>query len=202
MFKLETVQCKNCGSGLSVELNDNITYCTSCGSGFEILEDVASPINVGFIPPAIREEAEIIYKPFWLVNAHINILERTSTGGALTKMFGSENENSFDMKFYIPAFYCNLDSMKGLAQVFTAKNPGASPQKYNTKLTGFAYGKDDAKKLCEFILISYEAEKKDTMKTFRYNITFNSFEILGVPFYKFADGKLKDAIFGNGIVID
>ena len=86
--------------------------------------------------------------------------------------------------------------MKALSQAFTAKNPVASPQKYNVKLTGFAYGKEDAKKLCEFILISFEAEKKDTVKTFKYQINYESFEILGIPFYNKGNGAFKDAILG------
>jgi len=61
---------------------------------------------------------------------------------------------------------------------------------------GFAYGKEDAKKLSEFIFISLEAEKSDTIKTFKYNIQFSSLEILGVPFYKLKDGRLKDGVLG------
>jgi hypothetical protein len=76
------------------------------------------------------------------------------------------------------------------------KNPVSSPQKFNSKLVGFAYGKEDAKKFSEFILISIEAEKKDTMKTFEYRIDYNAFEILGIPFYKAPSGKFKDALLG------
>lgn len=197
MFKIEAIHCKNCGSGLVVEVNDNITYCSSCGSGFEIVEGELQPIEINFLNPAIREEANLIFKPFWFIKSHVEILERTSKGGIFQKMFGKENENSFDLNFYIPAFYCSLETMKNLAKLFTAKNPVASPQKFNTRLTGFIYGKEDAKKLCEFILISFEAEKKDIMQTFRYNITFNNFEILGIPFYEFQDGSLKEAVFGT-----
>lgn len=201
MFKLEALHCKNCGSGLVVEVNDNITYCSSCGSGFEIVEGNLQTIEINFANPAIRDEAQLIFKPFWFVKTHIDILERTSKGGMFQKVFGKENENSFDLNFYIPAFYCPLDTMKILAQLFTSKNPVASPQKFNTRLTGFAYGKEDAKKLCEFILISFEAEKKDIMQSFRYNINFQSFEILGIPFYKLVDGRIKDAIYGTIVII-
>lgn len=196
MFKLEAVNCKNCGSGLVVEVNDNIVYCSSCGSGFEIIGDEMIPVEINFANPAFRDNAETVYKPFWYIKSHVDILERTSSGGFLSKVFGAKNENSFDIKFYIPAFYCTIESMKALSQAFTAKNPVASPQKYNVKLTGFAYGKEDAKKLCEFILISFEAEKKDTVKTFKYQINYESFEILGIPFYNKGNGAFKDAILG------
>ena len=195
-FKLEAIKCKNCGSGLVVEINDYVTYCGSCGSGFEIVNGELQPIEINFASTAIPGNSEVFYKPFWLMKADIEILERTAAGGFIKNLFGGSSATSGSLVFYIPAFYCKLDSLKALASSFTQKNPVASPQKYNAKLTGFAYGKDDAKKLAEFLLISFEAEKSDMMKTFRYNITFNSCEILGIPFYKVGDGKLKDAVLG------
>lgn len=196
-FKLEAVKCKQCGSGLVVEVNDNIVYCTSCGSGFEIINGEMTPIEINFAAAAIREDGEVIYKPFWLLKTTINIMERKASGNFLKNIFGGSNENTGgELIFYIPAFYCSLDVMKNLATQFTMKNPVASPQKYNVKLTGFAYGKEDAKKLAEFILISMEAEKSDVMKDFNYKMDFTSLEIVGVPFYNTGNGRMKDALLG------
>lgn len=195
-FKLEAIKCKNCGSGLVVEINDYITYCGNCGSGFELVNGELQPIEVNFSSVAIPGNAEVIYKPFWLMKTNVEILERTAAGGFMKNLFGGSNETKGPLTFYIPAFYCSLDNLKKLASEFTKKNPVASPQKFNTKLTGFAYGKEDAKKLARFIFISFEAEKSDTMKTLRFSIDFNSCEILGIPFYKETGGKLKDAVLG------
>ncbi|MBP9191078.1 MAG: hypothetical protein KBF96_00855 [Ignavibacteria bacterium] len=196
-FKLEAVKCKQCGSGLVVEVNDNIVYCTSCGSGFEIINGEMTPIEINFAAAAIRGEGEVVYKPFWLLRTNLNIMERNASGNFLKNIFGGSNDNtSGEILFYIPAFYCSLDVMKNLATEFTIKNPVASPQKYNVKLTGFAYGKEDAKKLAEFILISMEAEKSDVMKDFNYKMDFTSFEIVGIPFYNTGNGQMKDALLG------
>lgn len=196
-YKLKALTCAKCGSGLVVEVNDNITYCTSCGSGFEINEGKLQPIEINFAAAAIRGDGEVVYKPFWFIKAHVDIQERKASGNFFKNLFGGSGENAAgDLAFYIPAFYCPLESMKNLATQFTVKNPVASPQKYNTKLVGFAYGKEDAKKLAEFILISLEAEKSDTMKTFKYNITFNEMEILGIPFNKTSEGRYTDAVLG------
>lgn len=196
-FILEAVKCKKCGSGLLVEVNDNIVYCSSCGSGFEISRGEMIPIEINFAAAELRSEGEMIYKPFWLLRTHINISERKASGNFLKNIFGGSNDNtSGDITFYIPAFYCSVEAMKNLATQFTLRNPVPSPQKYNTKLTGFAFGKEDAKKLAEFILISLEAEKSDTMKSFKYDLRFDSMEILGIPFYKTGPGKFKDAVLG------
>lgn len=195
-FKLVAVKCKNCDSGLVVEVNDNVTYCTSCGSGFEIINGELTPIEINFAAATLRDNGEMIYKPFWLVKTHIDILERKASGAFLKNLFGGNENSSGDINFYIPAFYCSLDVLKNLATQFTAKNPVASPQKYNASLIGFGYGKEDAKKLSEFILISLEAEKSDTIKKFKYKIDFKSLEILGIPFYKQSNGQLKDGVLG------
>lgn len=202
-FVLEAVKCKKCGSGLVVEVNDNIVYCSSCGSGFELINGDMVPIEINFAAAAIRGTGEMIYKPFWLLRTNITIHERKATGNFLKNLFGGSNENaSGDITFYIPAFYCPIDAMKQLATEFTMRNPVASPQKYNTKLVGFAYGKEDAKKLAEFVLISLEAEKKDVMKSFQYTINFESMEILGIPFYNQGGGMYQDAILGKQILIN
>ncbi|HAY33853.1 MAG TPA: hypothetical protein PK536_07870 [Ignavibacteria bacterium] len=202
-FKLEAVVCKSCGSGLSVEMNDNIVYCTSCGNGFEEINGEMKNIEINFANAAFRSEGELIYKPFWLLNTTITILERKATGSFLKNLFGGSGEfTGGDILFYIPAFYCNIESMEELSKQFTIKNPVASPQKYNSKLTGFAYGKEDAKKLAEFILISLEAEKSDVIKNFRYEMKVNSYSILGIPFYDNKSGMLKDAVLGIDILED
>lgn len=195
-FSIKAVNCKNCGSGLVVEMNDNVTYCTSCGSGFEIENGVLKPVEINFAAPAMTGDGEMIFKPFWHVRTHINIIERKASGGFMKNLFGSGNSSSGDIDFYIPAFYCNIDTMKNIATQFTLRNPVASPQKYNSNLTGFVYGKDDAKKLSHFIFISLEAEKSDTMKDLKYDMDFKSFDILGIPYYKQSNGRLKDALIG------
>jgi hypothetical protein len=193
-FKIEVVKCKNCASGLMVEMNDSVTYCSSCGNGYEIIDGDLYPIEINFAAAALPSEGELIYKPFWYLKANVTILVRESDKGYYSD--GGGKKAYGDIIFYIPAFSCPVESMRQLAIAYTQRNPVASPQKYNVKVTGFNYGKEDARKLAEFVLISLEAEKKDTMKQFEYKIDFNSFEILGIPFYKLSNGKLKDAVLG------
>jgi len=195
-FKLEVVKCKNCASGLVVELNDSITYCMSCNNGYEIIDGELYSIEINFANAALPPEGELIYKPFWYLKTNVEILVRESDAGFFSRTFGNTNTTSGSVNFYIPAFSCPIEFTRQLAIAYTQRNPVSSPQKKSVKITGFNYGKEDARKLAEFVLISIEAEKKDTMKQFEYRIDFNSFEILGIPFYKLQNGKLKDAVLG------
>ena len=67
-------------------------------------------------------------------------------------------------------------------------------------MTGFSFTKEDAKKIADFIFLSMEAEKSDTLKNIDYDLTVNKTEVLGVPFYKLANGRLKDAVLGIEVV--
>lgn len=195
-FKLIAVKCKSCDSGLTVEMNDNIVYCASCGNGWEIINDELVPIEIGFAKPLIQGQGELVYKGFWLVDAYVRIHSRDSSGGWISSLFGGSNKTEGDVKFYVPAFWMPIESAKQIGVTFTTKNAVPSPEKYNVKLTGFNYTKEDAKKIAEFIFLSIEAEKNDTIRNINYTIEVKSFKVLGVPFYKQPNGRLRDAVTG------
>jgi hypothetical protein len=195
-FKLIAVKCPSCDSGLVVEVNDNVVYCSSCGNGYEIINDKLEPIEINFAKPLVQGQGELVYKPFWLLNMHVKILSRDSSGGWLSNLFGSSNKTEGDVLFYVPAFWMTIDSVKNVGVTFTQKNPVASPQKYNVKMTGFNFSKEDARKIAEFIFLSIEAEKSDTVKNIQYQMLTQSTQVLGIPFYKQPNGKLRDAVLG------
>jgi hypothetical protein len=196
-FKLIAVKCKSCDSGLTVEINDNVVYCASCGNGWEIVDDQLVPLEVNFAAPLIKGQGDLIYKPFWLVDTYLKILSRDAAGGWVSTLFGgSSNQTEGNVLFYVPAFWMTIESVKNIGGTFTIKNPVASPQKYNVKMTGFNFNKDDAKKIADFIFLSIEAEKSDTMRNIDYDMKVNSIRVLGIPFYKQANGNFKDAVLG------
>ncbi len=195
-FKLIAVKCKSCDSGLTVEMNDNIVYCSSCGNGWEIVNEELVPVDIGFAKPLIQEQGELVYKGFWMVDAYVKIHSRDSSGGWISSLFGGANKTEGDVMFYVPAFWMPIESAKQIGVTFTTKNAVPSPEKYNVKLTGFNYTKEDAKKIAEFIFLSIEAEKNDTVRNISYDLKVKSYKVLGVPFYKQPNGRLKEAITG------
>lgn len=200
-FKLIAFKCPSCDSGLGVEINDNVVYCSSCGNGYEIVDDKLVPIEVNFAKPLISGSGDVIYRPFWLVNSYVKINSRDATGGWTSNLFGG-NTNAMEgnVLFYVPAFWMTIESAKLIGSQFTIKNPVASPQKYNVKMTGFNFSKEDAKKITEFIFLSIEAEKKDTVRSIDYDIKINNIQVLGIPFYKMPNNKYKDAVLGIEVI--
>ncbi len=199
-FKLIALKCPTCDSGLMVEVNDSVVYCSSCGNGYEIKDEQLVPIEVNFAKPLVQGQGEVVYKPFWTLNTYVKILSRDSSGGWVSNLFGSSNKPEGDVLFYVPAFWMTIDSVKNIGGAFTTKNPVASPQKYNVKMTGFNFSKYDARKIAEFIFLSIEAEKSDTLKSISYDIDVKSIQVLGIPFYNQPNGRLRDAVLGIEVV--
>lgn len=196
-FKLVAVKCKSCDSGLTVEVNDSVVYCGSCGNGWEIVKDELQPLEINFAKPLIQGQGEVVYRPFWLVKTYLKINSRDASGGWTSTLFGGNTKaTEGEVTFYVPAFWMTIESVKNIGGTFTVKNPVASPQKYNVKMTGFNYNKADAKKIAEFIFLSIEAEKSDTMRNIDYDMDVKSIEILGIPFYPLANARWKDAVLG------
>ena len=198
-FRLIAVKCKSCDSGLTVDVNDTIVYCSSCGNGWEIIKDELHPIEIGFAKPILQGNGELVYKGFWLVDAHVKILSRDSSGGWITSLFGSDNKTEGNITFYVPAFWLTIESVKNIGSQFTLRNPVPNPEKFNVRITGFTFNKEDAKKIAEFIFLSLEAEKNDTIRNIDYDLKVNSYRVLGIPFYKQPNGKLRDAVLGTEV---
>jgi hypothetical protein len=195
-FQIKALKCTSCNGELTVDANDYVAYCSNCGNGYEIVTDKLVPIEVNFAKPLLSGQGEIVYRPFWLMNLNVNIISRDSSGGWVSNLFGGSNKTQGDVLFYVPAFWLTIDSVKNIGGTFTMKNPIASPQNYNVKMTGFNFSKVDARKIAEFIFLSIEAEKSDTLRDIKYEMKINSVQVLGVPFYKIPNNKYKDAILG------
>jgi len=195
-FKIVALKCKSCGSGLTVEVNDKVVYCSSCGNGYEIVNDDMVPMEINFAKPLIAGQGDVVYKPFWLLDTYVKILSRDSSGGWVSNLFGSSNKTEGDFLFYVPAFWMTIDSVKNIGGAFTTKNPVSSPQKYNVKMTGFNFSKEDAYKIAQFIFLSIEAEKSDTIRDIQYELVVNKTRVLGIPFYELPNHRWKDAVLG------
>ena len=127
-FKLVAVKCKSCDSGLTVEVNDSVVYCGSCGNGWEIVNDELQPLEINFAKALIQGQGEVVYRPFWLVKTYLKINSRDASGGWTSTLFGGNSKaTEGDVTFYVPAFWMTIESVKSIGGTFTVKNPVASP---------------------------------------------------------------------------
>ena len=200
-LRLITLKCDKCGSLLNADPEDVVYYCNSCDTGYEIINetDEIVEVTVDFALPTNPIDAEVVYLPFWVFDAYIDITSRDASGtlGSMssfikTKVGVGEQEKPVE-KFYVPAFETSMENIKKLGLEFTRQQPDFDLLKKN-RITGCIYSSQDAEKIADFIFLSSEAEKPDMMKDISYTLNLTSPHVVAFPFYK-ADG-LTDGILG------
>ena len=89
-LRLVALKCEKCGSLLDADQNDVVYYCNNCDTGYELIneKDELVPAEVDFALPANVMDAEIIYYPFWVFDADVEISSRDASGtGILGDIF-------------------------------------------------------------------------------------------------------------------
>jgi hypothetical protein len=140
--------------------------------------------------------AEIIYYPFWVFDANVKIRSRDAAGsitGFIMNIFGKEDQKVG--KFYVPAFETPLESVRKLGLAFTKAQPEFDVLKKG-KLKGCSYSSNNAMKFADFIFLSLEAGKSDTLRSISYDLGLSSPKVIAIPFYKLSGSGLMDGIMG------
>ncbi len=201
-LRLVALKCEKCGSLLDADQNDVVYYCNNCDTGYELIneKDELVPAEVDFALPADVMDAEIIYYPFWVFDADVEISSRDASGtGILGDIFkkkgGGEDVTKPVEKFYVPAFDTSMENIKRLGLGFTQNQPDYETVKKD-KITGCIYSSKDAEKIAEFIFLSLEAEKPDMISNISYDLGLSSPKIVGMPFYRTDGSGLVDGILG------
>ncbi len=202
-FTLLLLDCKNCGAPLAGEAEDVVFYCTACRSGFRY--DPAAPghlapVEVGFV--ATPHRAADGYSPFWVLPARVEILDRDASGltaafsGLVNFFTGTDAaaEASGERHFVLPAFPLPIPEAVDLALRYTREFP-ALDELLGERLTGGVYGRSDARKLAEYVLLASEVEESDTLKDLDYVLETGEPRLLGVPWVG-DRGLRRDAVFG------
>ncbi len=199
-YELVPLDCPSCGAAVQAEGEDVVYYCTACRNGYRFdLDDKALvPMEVAFV--SLPNVAVELYRPFWLLPATIEVLERDAAGGGFRGLMGfflgggDDQRSGGQGTFAVPAFHAPLRTVAALARRYTEKLPELG-ERLGERLTGGRYGVLDAKKLAHYALIASEVEKPDLLKKLRYTIAFGEPRLLGAPFVR-RDGKVVDALFG------
>ena len=199
-YELVPLDCPSCGAAVRAEGEDVVFYCTACRNGyrFDLEEKTLAPMDVAFV--SLPNVAAELYRPFWLLPATIDILQRNASGGGFRGLMGfflgggEDQPSGGQGTFAVPAFHAPLPAVAALTRRYTEKLPELG-ERLGERLLGGRYGVLDAKKLAHYALIASEVEKPDTLKQLRYEIRFGEPRLLGAPFVR-REGRLVDAIFG------
>jgi len=119
-IKFVSTLCPNCGWDLLGERDSVALFCKNCNSVWEASQIGLEELNFGMIP---SKEDNVLYLPFWRMNAHIEGLKIRSYADLIkvanVPKVMKEEEEGFDLYFWSPAFKVPPELFLKLTQVMT-----------------------------------------------------------------------------------
>jgi len=193
------LNCESCGSLLESEDRDLAFRCANCGQGYALVEGGLKRLTVKSASPKLQERGEVQYYPFWVLKAEVMIESRDASGGFFSSLLGGGGSGrpGGAIAFYVPGFDAPLEVLKQLSVEFTKEQPSYEiAEEVKKSIKGCVHSEEFARGFADFVFLTMEAERPDTMKSIKYSIKFLDATVLAVPFVS-VDGSKKDLLMGK-----
>ena len=182
-IELVPLRCSNCSCTMAGAQGNVFLYCQSCSYGYEItLEDTWNPVKVYFAKT--QQEANTFFA-FWAYDAKLDLKSRESKKG----FFSSASKGLSDIfqqrgtiRFYVPAFYEELDSKQSRALDLTYRQPDLEYLPAQKQLPQVAIAERDARKIADDIFLTSEIEQKDTLRSLVYLLHLDNPFLIAIAF--------------------
>lgn len=176
VVRLTPLLCTNCQTMLPAQPDEMAWRCPGCGAGWALdtANDVLQPIALRF---SRRLDPRTPGRPFWVSVGTVTLERDTYSGNAAheAREFWSQPR-----RFFLPAFTCPLEQMLELSRELLLKPPDwqdGEPAPF-AAITVSAY---DLQPLAEFVVFSFEAERKDQLKGLQVRVQLQRPEIWVLP---------------------
>lgn len=182
-IRLVPLVCVKCQAPIPAAPSEVAWVCEQCGQGLLINqnpgggpgETAACALDVFFskdIQPGMRG------RPFWVTRARVTFSERTTYKGDEGR--AAEEYWSVPRLFYIPAWDTTLDEIISMG-VMLMKNAPAMVSGSRTHFLPIVTPPGDVRSFAEFIVVSIEAERRDYLKTIRFNMEYENPQLWVLP---------------------
>ena len=174
--ELVPLECLRCRTRLPAEEGELAWICASCGQG-QRLGDDASLIELEIHFADSGAETSVGWFPFWVLHGNVRIQERLSYGGTQSPdpRWGSPQQ------FILPAFETTPEEAAQWGTRFLREPVdlrGGSPG----TLLGVTVSPEEALALAEFVVVSFEADRRDKLKSLRAVLDLGPPELWCLPF--------------------
>lgn len=184
---LQPLKCCACGAPIKAKERDRMLECSHCGTLSLFAGGTTCPVSFSIASPTVDCSEPLIYVPFWVVDADVQVFHEKISGGGLTRRIKGQKEMRGPHLFYI----CAADAIpEEYSRVWNMELTLKQPEL--TFVSAFKNGervvmnmdKETAGENAEFIFLRYEAEIPGTLQELEYNFIVNSTKVLYLPAYK------------------
>jgi NADH pyrophosphatase zinc ribbon domain. len=185
---LKALKCPHCGAPLKSKVKDHMLLCPSCGRISLFSEGDVGQVDFRIAKPADKKPDEtLVYVPFWIVNATLDVHREDISGGKIRRAIRDERQMRGTRDFYvcasdqIPEEYSRVWNMDLTLDQPTFETIDAFK---DGKREAMSVDRDVAGNNAEFLFIRYETEIPGTLQELDYDFTVNSTKVLYLPAFK------------------
>ena len=197
---VKNLMCSRCGSPLKSKETDLVLFCTHCGATMEFVDNDAEPVGLHILASSAVER-EVVYIPFWRVDADISVDRVESTGGfpgfGMKPMRGPQ-------RFYVCA--AGEVHVKDLGGTQALRACTRLKDGWNVEFTRVPpageeipdFGRSSrleavktsraAEKDAEFLFLKQEVAAVGTLQEIEYTFQVKGHEVVYVPFVRSGSG--------------
>ena len=177
MIELVPLKCIRCETPIPASPDEIAWACERCGQGM-ILDD-----DRGLAPLAVNYAAGIEPgkkgSPYWVAGGNLQLNRQTYAS------FSKKDNESAEFwsqprRFFVPAFPCDLETTINLGAGLLRSPPRLTPGQPAPFLP-VTVAPADMLPLAEFIVLSMEAERKDSIKEIQFSLQLSSPELWVLP---------------------
>jgi len=186
-MKVAQIKCPRCGKPSFSKFKDTVVYCDECRTMH--LRTEGGPIMLEYEIAEFGKELPLkkFHMPFWRLFSNVTIFSEQVTGGWAARLVSaaSGQGRGGSMFIFVPAIELPPEVFKRMAQDLTT-NP---PQYRGTERFFFdrlpvAVDEEAARKLADFLILTFEAEKPGVMQNIQYQVEVQHSKLVYLPFYQ------------------
>jgi len=186
-MKVAQVKCPRCGKASYSKTKDSLVLCDGCRSIHTI--SPAGPVVYEYEVAefAKRADGKKVHIPFWRLFSRVTIFSENVTGAWVQRLFEGGPDGAMrsgSMFLFVPAIELPPEIWKRWAQDLTTNPPQyRGLEKFEGERVPCAISEEDARKLADFLVLTFEAEKPGVLQDIRYELTVEHTKLVYLPFH-------------------
>jgi hypothetical protein len=174
--RLIPLLCPKCQTPVPAQPDEVAWVCEQCRAGMLLSEEKGAVSLDVFFSASISQNG--IGRPFWVARGLVRPLARTMYRGDSSK--DMQSYWSQPRLFYLPAYACSLDDMLAAGNKLL-REPVTMQPGSPTRFQPVVLLPEDARPVAEFIVMSVEAARSDSLKELRFDLELDPSQLWILP---------------------
>lgn len=172
---LAPLQCLHCQAAIPAQVDEVAWVCETCGQGQLLLENGSLQAISVFFSKHIQPGAQ--GHPFWVAEGSATLQRETYHGNQAREM---QDFWRIPRRFFVPAYALPLQEVINQGAQFLSQ-PLPLEEGSRVSFQPVTVPAGDVRPLAEFILLGIEADRRDALKTLKFELTLGEPQLWILP---------------------